>query len=323
MVHTLPHEKKIIETEQKIAHLKKKSKGRKRHLDTIFELENALQALKQETYANLSSWDRVAISRHPDRPKASDYIHYLAKDFKELHGDRQFGDDPALIGGLGCIEEVPFMIIGQEKGRNTEERLQRNFGMLHPEGYRKALRLMRLAEKFHIPILSFVDTPGAYPGLEAEERGQGLAIANNLAAMAEITVPIIVVLIGEGCSGGALGMALGDEIIMLEHAYYSVISPEGCAAILWKDSKKKEEAAERLCLNAESVSKFGVVDTILKEPPGGAHTHPETMLESVKTCIMEKWRLLNRIPVPILLEQRYLKFRKIGKCEVRHDAPSV
>lgn len=265
----LPHEKQIYEYIKTIDHLKSQNQNNPLFNTEIRKLEQKLEKLKEKVYSELTPWQRVTICRHAQRPHTIDYIKNICMNFHELCGDRTYGDDRSLMGGLCTIDGIKCMVIGQEKGHNTESRLHRNFGMLHPEGFRKALRLMRLAEKFHLPIISFLDTPGAYPGLEAEERGQGWAIAHNLREMARIKTPFIVIVIGEGWSGGALGIGMGDIVAMLEHACYSVISPEGCASILWKDAGKNVEAAERLKLNAEDLLEFQLIDAIIKEPLGG------------------------------------------------------
>lgn len=312
-LETLAHEKQIQEYIKTIEHLKKQSQNNPLFHTEIRKLEQKLEKLKEKVYSELTPWQRIMICRHPARPHALDYIANLTSSFHELSGDRTFGDDPSLIGGLGIINGVKCVIIGQEKGYDTESRVKRNFGMVNPEGFRKALRLMHLAEKFNLPIISLVDTPGAQPILEAEERGQGWVIANNLREMARIKTPIIVMIIGEGCSGGALGIAVGDVVAMLEHAYYSVISPEGCAAILWKDSSKKEVAAEALKLNSEDLLDMGIIDAIIKEPLGGAHHDPQVAYNNVKQYILEQIQILKSISTDILLEQRYLKFRKMGQ----------
>ena len=309
----LPHEKQIHEYEKTIEHLKKQSQDNPLFSNEIKKLEKKLVELKRKVYSELSPWERVLICRHPSRPHTVDYVKNICENFVELFGDRTFGDDHAIIGGLARIGGVKCVVIGQEKGNDTESRVHRNFGMLNPEGFRKALRLMKLAEKFHLPIISFLDTPGAYPGLTAEERGQGWAIANNLKEMARIKTPIIVLVIGEGCSGGALGMGVGDVVGMLEHAYYSVISPEGCASILWKEASRNIDAASALKLNSEDLLKLQVIDTIINEPLGGAHHDPQLTFQSVKKFILEQWEMLKIIPAEILLEQRYLKFRKMGQ----------
>lgn len=308
----LPHEKQIQEYAATIAQLKKQMKDNPIFQVEIEKLEQKVEELKLQAYASLSSWDRVLISRHAKRPHTIDYIRAIATDFIELHGDRTMRDDSSVIGGLAKIDSRPFMIIGQEKGSDTNERIHRNFGMVSPEGFRKALRLMKLAETLQIPIVSFLDTPGAYPGLEAEEKGQGRVIAENLQEMFGIQTPIIVLVIGEGCSGGALGMGVGDAIAILEHAYYTVISPEGCASILWKDSAQKQKAAETLKLNSEDLLQLGIVDEVIPEPPGGAHNDPEIMCKRVQQYILDAASALENIPLPLLLDERYRKFRVMG-----------
>lgn len=312
----LPHEKRIYEYIKAIEHLKKQNKGDALFNSEIKKLEGKLDQLKKKVYSELTSWERVMISRHPQRPHSLDYIQHVCDNFCELFGDRLYGDDHAIVGGFAKIGRMKCVVICQEKGKDTESRVYRNFGMLHPEGFRKALRMMRLAEKFQLPIISFLDTPGAFPGLEAEERGQGWAIGLNLREMSRIATPIIVVVIGEGCSGGALGMGVGDVIGMLENAYYSVISPEGCASILWKDASKNVDAASKLKLNAEDLLPFQVIDVIIKEPLGGAHYDHQEVYKNVKNFILEQWHVLRRIPPEILLEQRYLKFRQMGEVEI-------
>jgi acetyl-CoA carboxylase carboxyl transferase subunit alpha len=309
----LTHEKQIHEYEELIAKLKMQNTVSTMLSDEeIKNLELKLQDLKKKTYSSLTPWERVGICRHQLRPKSLDYLDALFEDSIELFGDRLFRDDPAVICRLAKIGGKKVMVIGQEKGKDTESRLYRNFGMPHPEGYRKALRCMKLAEKFNIPVITLLDTPGAYPGLTAEERGQGWAIASNLLEMARLKTSIIVLLIGEGCSGGALGMGVGDEIAMLEHAYYSVISPEGCASILWKDTSKNAQAAATLKMQAEDLKAMKIVDTILPEPIGGAHTDPKAMFEVVKNYLVETLESLDGIPSELLLERRYQKFRAMG-----------
>jgi acetyl-CoA carboxylase carboxyl transferase subunit alpha len=310
---TLPHEKQIHEYIKTIEHLKKQNQNNDLFTQEIRKLEQKLEKLKEKVYSTLTPWERIAICRHPSRPHTIHYIQNFCEKFTELAGDRNFRDDHAVVGGLAKIGNMKCMIIGQEKGHDTETRVHRNFGSLSPEGYRKALRLMQLAEKFHLPIVSLIDTSGAYPGLEAEERGQGWAIAQSIREMSRLRTPVIVVIIGEGCSGGALGMAVGDSIGMLEHAYYSVISPEGCASILWKDSTKCTDAAMTLKLNAEHLLDQGIIDAIINEPLGGAHHSPSVVFENVKTFIMEQWEILKIIPPEVLVEQRYLKYRKLGR----------
>ncbi|MCH9620468.1 MAG: Acetyl-coenzyme A carboxylase carboxyl transferase subunit alpha [Chlamydiales bacterium] len=313
----LPHEKQIVEYEKTVQQFKKQGEENKLFSgEELQKLEKKLEKLKKKVYSSLSPWERVQICRHPDRPRSIDYIEHLCEDFVELFGDRTFSDDDAVVGGFAKIGGEKFMVIGQEKGCDTESRLKRNFGMIYPEGYRKALRLARLAEKFHIPIIFLLDTPGAYPGLSAEERGQGWAIAMNLRELFRVATPITVIVIGEGCSGGALGMGIGDSIAMLEHAYYSVISPEGCASILWKDPAKRAESAEALKMQAEHLLEFEVIDSIIKEPLGGAHHNPAETYQNVKDFILEQWEVFKTYPPEILLERRYQKFRKMGQHEI-------
>lgn len=311
----LPHEKQIQEYIKTIDHLKKQNQDNPLFNSEIAKLEQKLEKLKEKVYSELTPWQRVLICRHPSRPHSIDYIRNMCESFVELFGDRLYGDDHAIVGGLGKIDGMKCVIIGQEKGSDTESRVYRNFGSPHPEGFRKALRLMQLAEKFHLPIVNMLDTQGAFPGLEAEERGQGWAIAYNLREMARLETPIIIIIIGEGCSGGALGVGIGDVIGMLEHAYYSVISPEGCASILWKDPEKKVEAAAALKLNAEDLLELQIIDAIINEPLGGAHQDPAKVYQNVKKFITEQWQILRLIPKEILLEQRYLKYRKMGQFQ--------
>jgi acetyl-CoA carboxylase carboxyl transferase subunit alpha len=308
----LPHEKQIAEFSKTIENLKKQMGSEALFQKEVFRLEQRIESLKKKVYSELTPWDRVLISRHPKRPHSRDYIREISTEFFELHGDRTFGDDGAMIGGLGKIDGASVMLLGQEKGSTTEERVACNFGMVSPEGFRKALRLMKLAERMKIPVITFLDTPGAYPGLEAEQRGQGWVIAENLQKMFSIATPMIVIILGEGCSGGALGMGVGDSIAMLEHAYYSVISPEGCASILWKDAAKKQEAAKSLKLNAEHMLALGIVDEVLKEPEGGAHYDPPYMFKKVKEHILEKIQILKEKPLDVLLQDRYTRFREIA-----------
>lgn len=309
----LPHEKQIFEYVKTIEHLKKQNQDNPLFCSEIRQLEIKLADLQKKVYNDLTPWERVLISRHPQRPHTIDYVKNITDNFVELFGDRTQGDDPSIIGGFATIDGVKCMLVGQEKGGDTESRVQRNFGMVNPEGFRKAMRLMKLAEKYRLPIVSLLDTPGAYPGLEAEQRGQGWVIAKNLQDMSQLNTPVIVLIIGEGCSGGALGMGVGDVIGMLEHSYYSVISPEGCASILWKDAGKKQEAAAALKLNAEYLLEAGIVDEVLPEPLGGAHHNPKMVYDSVKRFIVDKCMMLRRITPELLLEQRYTKFRTIGR----------
>ncbi len=312
----LAHEKQILEYQETVQRLKKQNAHHPiLSSEELNKMESNLEQMKQTVYAQLKPWDRVAICRHPGRPHALDYIENLSEEFVELFGDRAFQDDHAIVAGLAKIQGQKYVVIGQEKGKDTESRIYRNFGMPHPEGYRKAMRCMRLAAKFQLPIITLLDTPGAYPGLTAEERGQGWAIANNLWEMSRLATPIIVILIGEGCSGGALGMGIGDVVGMLEHSYYSVISPEGCASILWKDPTKNSVAAAALKMQAEDLLELGVIDEIIPEPLGGAHLDLPAAYTHVKSFIHKQWEALRSVPLDLLLENRYQKFRKIGKFE--------
>lgn len=284
--------------------------------DTCELLETKLRSTKKEIYSNLSAWQRVQLSRHPSRPYALDYIKALTNDtFLELHGDRNIGDDKAMIGGLGKIDDQSFMLIGTQKGYNTKTRQYRNFGMANPEGYRKALRLMHSAEKFNIPIICFIDTPGAFPGLEAEERGQGEAIAKNIIGMMSIKVPIIVIVIGEGASGGALGIGVGDRVYMLENTWYSVISPESCSSILWRSWEYKEAAAAALKLTPQDMLKAKLIDKIIKEPLGGAHYDRQTTFESVKKEILNTFQKLKKMESRMRIDLRRNKFSNMGVFE--------
>ena len=281
--------------------------------DTCKKLNKRLEQVKKDIYENLTPWQRVQVSRHIDRPYALDYINALCGNtFIELHGDRTVGDDKAMIGGLGKIGDQSYMFIGQQKGNNTKSRQYRNFGMPNPEGYRKALRLMKSAEKFNLPIVTFIDTPGAYPGIEAEERGQGEAIARNLLEMSRLQVPIIVFIIGEGASGGALGIGVGDKVFMLENTWYSVISPESCSSILWRTWEYKERAADALKLTAKDMKANGLIDEIIKEPLGGAHRNREAVFESVKKAIEETYKKLSKLSVEKLIEKRMDKYTSYG-----------
>lgn len=319
-MNTLSHERHIHEYVKTIEHLKKQNNDNPIFNTEIQKLELKLHELKKKVYSELTPWQRVQICRHSSRPHTIDYIRNLCgPNFHELCGDRTFGDDHSLIGGLAKIGNMKCVILGQEKGHDTESRVYHNFGMMNPEGFRKALRLMKLAEKFNLPIVSFLDTPGANPILEAEERGQSWAIAQNLRSMARISTPIVIAIIGEGCSGGALGMGVGDVVGMMQHAYYSVISPEACASILWKDAKKNIEAASILKLNAEDMLQLNIIDAIINEPLGGAHHDPQKAYANMKQFILEQWRTLRNIPKDVLLEQRYLKFRKMGEFTTIND----
>jgi acetyl-CoA carboxylase carboxyl transferase subunit alpha len=310
----------LLEFEKPIAELEAKLNDMKTLADeddpavksAIAALENKILQLKKETFENLTGWQRVQLSRHPDRPYTLDYIHAMSSDFIELHGDRSVADDKAMVGGLASINGKTFMLIGQQKGRNTKQRQMRNFGMANPEGYRKALRLMRIAEKFNKPIVTFIDTPGAFPGLEAEQRGQGEAIARNLKEMFSLKVPVICIIIGEGASGGALGIAIGDRVFMLENTWYSVISPESCSSILWRSWDYKEQAAEVLKLTAKDMLQNKLIDGIIKEPLGGAHTDAAWMAEEVKRVILETTAELESLSPEERIQQRIEKFGAMG-----------
>jgi acetyl-CoA carboxylase carboxyl transferase subunit alpha len=280
---------------------------------TILDIEKQIKETQNKIYNNLTAWQKVQLSRHPDRPYSLDYINSLTNgDFVELHGDRNIKDDKAMIGGWGTIDKQTVMFIGQQKGRNTKERQFRNFGMANPEGYRKALRLMRLAEKFNKPVISLIDTPGAFPGLEAEQRGQGEAIARNIIEMTRLKTPIISVIIGEGASGGALGIGVGDHVLMLNNAWYSVISPENCSTILWRNWDYKETAADSLKLTANDMKKNGLVDKIIKEPLSGAHSDPDTIYKSVKKEIINSITILQKLSIEKLIKKRMDKFCNMG-----------
>jgi acetyl-CoA carboxylase carboxyl transferase subunit alpha len=287
-------------------------KGKVDMTDTVEQLQGKIDQIRKSLYKNLSGWQRVQVSRHPDRPYTLDYIKGMTQNFIELHGDRNMGDDKAIVGGFASIDNYPVMILGHQKGRNTKERQYRNFGMANPEGYRKALRFMKLAEKFNRPVITLIDTPGASPGLEAEERGQGEAIAKNLMEMAVLKVPIICIVIGEGASGGALGIGVGDRIAMLENSWYSVISPENCSTILWHSWEFKEKAAEALKLTGEDMLSNGLIDKIIKEPLGGAHNDRETMFKTLKNELKKTLKELKELSPDELVEQRIAKFSNMG-----------
>jgi acetyl-CoA carboxylase carboxyl transferase subunit alpha len=309
----LDFEKPLLELEQKIQDLRDHAAAQ--GLDTggeLQDLERKADELRREIYANLTPFQRVQLARHPRRPYALDYIDRCFTDWTELHGDRHFADDTAVVGGLALFEERPVMVIGQQKGRDTKENLLRRFGMPNPEGYRKALRLMRTAERFHIPVITLVDTPGAYPGLGAEERGQAEAIAVNLREMARLATPILTVVIGEGGSGGALAIAVADVVLMFENSIYSVISPEGCASILWRDGKKNALAAEALKLTAADLVRLKVVDGILEEPLGGAHRDPESAAATLSAAIRGHLEALSGVPENERVERRLQKYRVMG-----------
>jgi acetyl-CoA carboxylase carboxyl transferase subunit alpha len=310
--------KMILDFEKPILELEKKVEEMRKYADNpeiaqeIVRIEKRVRQLQQSVYAGLTRWQKVQLARHADRPYTMDYIQLMTKDFIELHGDRTFKDDKAVVGGLARIGDQHVMIIGHQKGRDTKSNVYRNFGMPNPEGYRKALRLMKLAEKFGRPVITLLDTPGAFPGLEAEERGQAEAIARNLLEMARLRVPIIVAIIGEGASGGALGLGIGDRILMLEYAWYSVISPESCSSILWRSWNYKEQAAEALQLTAPDLLKQGIVDVIIPEPLGGAHRDHVQMSTILKDILLEELKHLRKIKPEKLVERRIEKFSKMG-----------
>jgi acetyl-CoA carboxylase carboxyl transferase subunit alpha len=309
----LDFEKPIAELEAKLEDMKHLAGDNDKSVSNAIDaLEKKIKELKKETFENLTGWQRVQLSRHPDRPYTLDYIYALTTDFIELHGDRSVSDDKAMVGGLGTINGKTFMLIGQQKGRNTKQRQIRNFGMANPEGYRKALRLMHIAEKFNKPIITFIDTPGAFPGLEAEERGQGEAIARNLKEMFMLKVPVICIVIGEGASGGALGIGIGDKVFMLENTWYSVISPESCSSILWRSWDFKEQAAEVLKLTAKDMLENKMIDGIIKEPLGGAHTDVKWMMEEVKKVILKNTKELEKLSPEDRIQKRIDKFSAMG-----------
>jgi len=305
-------EKPLMELEKKIEELAVLSEKMDLSAE-IAKLEKKADKMRGEIFSNLSRWQTAQIARHINRPFTMDYLNLIFTEFTELHGDRLFGDDHAIVGGLARLDGEPVMVIGHQKGRDTKEKVYRNFGMPNPEGYRKELRLMKMAEQFKLPVITFVDTPGAYPGIGAEERGQAEAIARNLREMAGLTVPIIVVITGEGGSGGALAIAVGDRIIMLEHSVYAVISPEGCAAILWSDGTKGAQAAEALKLTARDIKELEVIDEIVKEPLGGAHRDHETMAKTLQESLVRNLAELKKVPEGNLVEERYQKFRKMSR----------
>lgn len=309
----LDFEKPIVEIERKIAELKEYSLSEDIEIQQEIErLEAKAQKLRLEIYSKLSRWQRVQLARHPNRPYTLDYISRIIDDFIELHGDRNFADDPAIIAGIGKLDGMPVAIIGHQKARDTKEKLRRNFGMPHPEGYRKALRVMKLAAKFNRPVISLIDTPGAYPGIGAEERGQAEAIARNLFEMSHLPVPILIIIIGEGASGGALGIGVGDRVLMMENTWYSVISPEGCAAILYRDAGKAPQAAEAMKVTPPDLLEMGVIDRIIEEPVGGAHSDHDKAAAILKQVIKEELAVLQEITPPLLIEKRVQKFGKMG-----------
>ncbi len=310
----LDFEKPIIEIEKKIAELGEFSNNNDFEINKeIKRLEAKASKLRKETYSKLTRWQRYQLARHPERPYTLDYIERMLTDFIELHGDRNYADDPAMVAGIGKLDDMPVAIVGHQKARETKEKLRRNFGMAHPEGYRKALRVMKLAAKYNRPIITLVDTPGAFPGIGAEERGQGEAIARNLFEMARLPVPILVIIIGEGASGGALGIGVGDRVLMMENTWYSVISPEGCAAILFKDSSKAQQAAESMKITAQDMEKLKLIDGIIEEPLGAAHSDFNKAAAILKKRIKEELTELLKITPSLLIEQRVEKFALMGE----------
>ena len=310
--HFLDFERPLAEIIEKIEALQAASNEDPELLGQIEKLRKEEEKLKNKIFSKLSTWQKVQVARHPQRPHTSDYIKAVFSDFIELHGDRQFADDQSIIGGIAEIEGNSVMVIGHEKGRETEEKVKRNFGMPQPEGYRKAKRLVQLAERFNLPVITFIDTAGAYPGIEGEERGQSEAIATNLAVMSKLNTPIIVIITGEGGSGGALAIGVGDHIAILEHATYSVASPEACASIIWRTAEKASDAAEAMKVSAQELIKIKIVDEIIKEPLGGAHRDYKEISESVRSCILKNLGTLLSKPIDDLLEARYKKLLEIG-----------
>ena len=309
----LDFEQPIAELQVKIDELRAVSADNDLNiLDEIEKLEEKSDKLTEKIYSNLSSWDIVRVARHPQRPYAIDYIKQIFTEFDELHGDRQFADDAAIVGGLAKLEGRPVMVIGQEKGRSVNDKVKRNFGMPRPEGYRKALRLMEMAERFQLPVVTLIDTPGAYPGIDSEERGISEAIAQNLAVMSKLSTPIIAVVIGEGSSGGALGIGVSDKLAMLQYATYFVISPEGCANIIWKTSERAADAAEAMGVTSSVLEELGIVDTTIPEPKGGAHRDPVLMSDRIKQYLIEELDNLTKAPIQELLEKRYERLMSYG-----------
>ncbi len=311
----LDFEKPIADLEEKLVKMKEFATQQTKDdsiQEAITALEANIQKLKTGTYQNLTRWQKVQLSRHSERPYTLDYINTICEDFIELHGDRNVADDLAMVGGLGTVEGQTIMFVGQQKGRNTKQRQLRNFGMANPEGYRKALRLMKMAEKFNKPIVTLIDTPGAFPGIGAEERGQAEAIARNIQEMFMLKVPVICIIIGEGASGGALGIAIGDRVLMLENTWYSVISPESCSSILWRSWEYKEQAAQALKLTAKDMLGFGLIDGIIPEPLAGAHTNPTKVYQSVKTTLLAELEILGKMSTEERINQRIDKFCSMG-----------
>ena len=308
----LDFEQPIADLEQKILDLKDSDLDEGAIQSEVIRLNESIMKTTEKIYSDLSPWQNVQVARHPERPHFSDYIERITEEFDELHGDRHFSDDRAVIGGIGSIGEYKVMFIGHEKGRSTDEKILHNFGMSQPEGYRKACRLMELAERFSMPIVTLVDTPGAYPGIDSEERGQSEAIAHNLRVMSSLKTPIIVNVVGEGGSGGALALGVGDHITMLEHSTYSVASPEACASIVWRDSTKADQAAEAMKLNADSILELGLIDEIIAEPLGGAHRNYDQVSSNLSKVILKNLDELTKLPINVLIEKRYERLMSYG-----------
>jgi len=318
--HILDFEKPIADIQDQIIKLQELGARKKADVSaSLKKLEQLLAQTKQQIYSELSPWQRVQLSRHPERPYSLFYFNTIFQKFFELHGDRYFGDDKAMVGGLAYLDDMPVMLIGHQKGKTTKERQFRNFGMANPEGYRKALRLMKTAEKFNIPVITFIDTPGAYPGIEAEERGQAEAIAKNLFEMSQLQVPIICVIIGEGASGGALGIGVGDRILMMENTWYSVISPESCSSILWRSWDYKELAAKQLHLTPNDMLRFGLIDEVIPEPLGGANRDPDQAALMIKEALLRHIRLLSSLPAEKRVVNRIEKYATMGAFENLED----
>ena len=317
----LDFEKTIVEIEEKIEHLQSITNDKMDMSAEIKKLQKSLKSHMETVYRHLSPWQKAQIARHPERPHCLDYINALITNFVPLAGDRKFADDAAMVGGIGFFDDIPVVVIGQEKGNDLDSRIKYNFGMAKPEGYRKAQRLMDLAQSFKLPILSFVDTAGAYPGIDAEARGQAEAIAASIEKCLRVKTPIIATVIGEGGSGGAIAIATADRVLMLEHSIYSVISPEGCASILWRSADKVKEATEALCLTAQNLKKFGIIDEIVAEPLGGAHRNPETAIENLHAALKKNLQELMQIDYAKLKKQRTAKFMKIGSQFIAAEKP--
>jgi acetyl-CoA carboxylase carboxyl transferase subunit alpha len=314
----LDFERPIVDLENRLEQLQRLDDGTDKSVrEEAAKLERKIGKIRKEVFSNLTRWQITQLARHPNRPYTLDYVNLIFKNFVEIHGDRAFRDDPPVVCGFAELDGQRAMLIGQQKGRNTNEKIYRNFGMANPEGYRKALRAMKLAEKFSLPVITFIDTPGAFPGIGAEERGQSEAIARNLLEMAHLKTPIVVAVLGEGGSGGALALGIGDEVLMMEYSVYSVISPEGCASILWRDTAKAEVAAEMMKITAPDLKKFGVIDRIIQEPLGGAHRDHKAAAEALKVALLEALPPLLALPAPKLLDRRYRKFREMGALKKR------